>query len=308
MPFNGQIFLADDEYTTIVKILPFLLKFSIQCLENNSYCNKEIIVVSAIRNIQFILETQGCSLDSAMIVILKSIFKNYPDKIKQEKLQKIERENRKKNNNNVILSQQQATSRSGQGGFSNRLLNQAIHGTGSAEQLPFQDNMGRFQLNQNSEREGLNFEQLKIDTKNASQKLSMIESLFSYSWITQRDEPSFKKEPNSGFEKTLSNLFNMLLETYVSVLSSISSHILHQIFYDVILPCLTSQPFEEDRARLELMEKEERTIHFEFCNEVKIFAVKIAEKIITICQGDLIVSRTLLDILVKSQSNPSFKK
>jgi len=128
----------------------------------------------------------------------------------------------------------------------------------------------------------------------------MIESLFSYSWITQRDEPSFKKEPNSGFEKTLSNLFNMLLETYVSVLSSISSHILHQIFYDVILPCLTSQPFEEDRARLELMEKEERTIHFEFCNEVKIFAVKIAEKIITICQGDLIVSRTLLDILVKS--------
>jgi len=40
-----------------------------------------------------------------MIVILKSIFKNYPDKIKQEKLQKIERENRKKNNNNVILSQ-----------------------------------------------------------------------------------------------------------------------------------------------------------------------------------------------------------
>ena len=39
-------------------------------------------IVSALRNIQFILETQGCSLDSAMIVILKSIIKNYPDKIK----------------------------------------------------------------------------------------------------------------------------------------------------------------------------------------------------------------------------------
>jgi hypothetical protein len=41
---------------------------------------------------------------------------------------------------------------------------------------------------------------------------------------------------------------------------------------------------------------------------VKIFAVKIAEKIITICQGDLIMNRSLLDTLVKSQSAPSFKK
>lgn len=27
--FGNQIFLADDEYTTMVKILPFMLKFSI---------------------------------------------------------------------------------------------------------------------------------------------------------------------------------------------------------------------------------------------------------------------------------------
>ena len=40
------------------------------------------------------------------------------------------------------------------------------------------------------------------------------------------------------------NLFNTLLETYISVLSSISSHILHQIFYEVIVPCLINQPFE----------------------------------------------------------------
>jgi hypothetical protein len=38
------------------------------------------------------LEAQGCSLDSAMIVILKSIFKNYPDKAKQERIQKREKE------------------------------------------------------------------------------------------------------------------------------------------------------------------------------------------------------------------------
>jgi len=36
MPFSGQIFLSDDEYTTIVRILPYMLKFTIQCLENNS--------------------------------------------------------------------------------------------------------------------------------------------------------------------------------------------------------------------------------------------------------------------------------
>ena len=75
----------------------------------------------------------------------------------------------------------------------------------------------------------------------------MIESLFQVSWIHYRDEPTLKKEPNSGFEKTLMNLLNNLLETYISVLSSISSHILHQIFYEVIVPCLTNNPFDEDK-------------------------------------------------------------
>ena len=45
MSFGSQIFLADDEYTTMVKILPFMLKFTIQCIEyNSSNCNREIIV------------------------------------------------------------------------------------------------------------------------------------------------------------------------------------------------------------------------------------------------------------------------
>lgn len=57
MPFNGQIYMADDEYTTMVKILPYMLKFTIKCIENNHYCNREIVIVSALRNIQFILET-----------------------------------------------------------------------------------------------------------------------------------------------------------------------------------------------------------------------------------------------------------
>lgn len=138
--------------------------------------------------------------------------------------------------------------------------------------------------------------------------MTMIESIFSLSWIPLRDEPIMKKEPNSGFEKTLMTLFNTLLESYISVLSSISSHILHQIFYEVIVPCLTNSPFEEDKARYEAMDKEERQLLGEYAPEVRIFAVKIAEKIITICQGDLIMSRPLLDALVKSTSTPSYKK
>lgn len=121
--FTNQIFLSDDEYTTMVKILPFMLKFTIQCLENNSCNNREIIIFSALRNIQFILETQGCSLDSAMIVILKSIFKNYPDKLKQDKLQKWEREKRKK-----MISKDEE-------GLLMPKAEAGIHGSGSAEQI-----------------------------------------------------------------------------------------------------------------------------------------------------------------------------
>lgn len=80
--------------------------------------------------------------------------------------------------------------------------------------------------------------------------MSLIESIFSVTWLPSiKDEPTIKKEPNSGFDKTLMNLFNTLLDTYISVLSSISSHILHQIFYDVIMPVLINEPFEEDKAK-----------------------------------------------------------
>ena len=105
------------------------------------------------------------------------------------------------------------------------------------------------------------------------------------------------------------NLINQLQDTFISVLSSISSHILHQIFYEVILPCLTNHPFDEDRVKFDALEdKDEQLLMAEFCPEVKIYAVKIAEKIITICQGDLIMNKSLLDTLVKSQSAQSFKR
>jgi hypothetical protein len=39
---------------------------------------KEIVRMSALKLIEFILETQGCSLDLAMVFILKALMKTYP--------------------------------------------------------------------------------------------------------------------------------------------------------------------------------------------------------------------------------------
>lgn len=164
-----------------------------------------------------------------------------------------------------------------------------------------------YHLNLNTERENIYTDNNRME-RLAGQKMSMIESLFQLTWMPHRDEPTVRKEPNSGFEKTQMNLYNSLLDTYISVLSSISSHILHQIFYEVIMPCLTNQPFDEDKARISQMDKDDQLLHSELCPEIKIYAVKIAEKIITICQGDLVINKTLLDILVKTTSNQSFKK
>ena len=50
------------------------------------------------------------------------------------------------------------------------------------------------------------------------------------------------QEPSSGFNTALQNVHSHVLETYISVLSSISSHILHRIFYDVIEDALCAQP------------------------------------------------------------------
>ena len=60
----------------------------------------------------------------------------------------------------------------------------------------------------------------------------------------------------------MKNAFNQCLDIYMSVLSSISSHILHQLFYEIVLPTLTNK---------------------ESLVETKVFSIKIAEKIITIC-------------------------
>ena len=82
-----------------------------------------------------------------------------------------------------------------------------------------------------------------------------------------------------------------MLDTYISVLSSVSSHILHAIFYDVIEQSLVSDKINTLPV------------------EVRVFVCKIADKIFTICQGDLVLTPMLLDSMIllstqtKSQSS-----
>ena len=90
-------------------------------------------------------------------------------------------------------------------------------------------------------------------------------------------------EPQSGFKRALTSVYQHVLDTVISVLSSDSSHILHAIFYDVIEPTL----MKESTCPL----------------EVRVFTCKIAEKIFTICQGDLILKSNMLDNILELLCN-----
>jgi hypothetical protein len=72
--FTPQIHLMDDPYTTILKLLPVFLKFVLMCITHK----KEIVRLSSMKLLEFILETKGCSLDSSMVFILKAILTTYP--------------------------------------------------------------------------------------------------------------------------------------------------------------------------------------------------------------------------------------
>lgn len=128
------------------------------------------------------------------------------------------------------------------------------------------------------------------------------------------------QEPSSGFNTALQNVHSHVLETYISVLSSISSHILHRIFYDVIEDALCSSSADQSQKAVskpsasfkhsnfnnEFTTTDKIDLHSRFqmgqSPQIKVYACKIAEKIITICQGDLIISPSLLNALVDTFS------
>ena len=78
----------------------------------------------------------------------------------------------------------------------------------------------------------------------------------------------------------MQGLFNHLLETLLLVLSSVSSQILHQMFYEMITPYVASGALEDAPS------------------ELQNYVLKLAEKMINICQGDLLFSPQFLTALL----------
>ena len=51
-----------------------MLKFLLMCLTHK----REIVKLSAMKLIEFMLETKGCSLDVSIVYILKAFIKSFP--------------------------------------------------------------------------------------------------------------------------------------------------------------------------------------------------------------------------------------
>ncbi len=84
----------------------------------------------------------------------------------------------------------------------------------------------------------------------------------------------------------LAALYTHLLETFLSVLSSISSQILHKLFYEIVLP---------------------NTYSPELSTEVRHVLLTVADKIVSICQGDLVPTSAFLNGVVKDQGSSNKK-
>ena len=69
-----SVLVSDDSFSALLRILPQLLRFCLLSLTHR----KEIVRMSALKILKFILETQGCSLDASMIYILRGMFSTFP--------------------------------------------------------------------------------------------------------------------------------------------------------------------------------------------------------------------------------------
>ena len=58
----------------MLRVLPKLLSFCVVCLSHR----REVVQISALKTLKFVLETQGCSLDHWMVFILKGMLQTFP--------------------------------------------------------------------------------------------------------------------------------------------------------------------------------------------------------------------------------------
>ena len=73
--FAPHIRVAEsDQFSSMLRVLPETLRFSIVCLSHRN----EIVRMSALKLVRYILETQGCSLDFGLVFILKGMMNSFP--------------------------------------------------------------------------------------------------------------------------------------------------------------------------------------------------------------------------------------
>ena len=99
------------------------------------------------------------------------------------------------------------------------------------------------------------------------------------------------------FSQTLKNIYNHFLETFLSVLSSLSSDILLALFYDVLYPTIMQFKFEnggnigiENNSGI-------------FASDICIYLLKIADKIINIWKGDIQLNDEFLYVIFIEVTN-----
>lgn len=335
--FAPQILVADDSFSALLRILPGLLRFCILCLTHR----REIVRISALKILKFILETQGCSLDSSMIFILKGMFMTFPKPIREQqpggaagdkdpdKTQKV---------GSSFEDSPSAKSASTMKGPKEADSSNPLKSSAQSNKVKVVNNdFDLAQLLGESEAATVTVNEFIFYGQNRSPLLSMstnhaihAQNQSDSAVIVSEPEAALYatpyaaiQEPASGFSTALANIYSHVLETYISVLSSISSHILHSIFYDVIeltlvpnaAPSLadTSKISPHNKASASFKHQQSMSArdtskllpqrcNLSQTNQIKVYACKIAEKIITICQGDLNISHNLLTTLVDTYS------
>jgi len=218
----SQFFIADDTFTTFMKLHPHLIKFILSVSGDSD----ESLKMASIRSMDYVLENMGCSIGNYIVLILKYIIAYYPKSSAQYILNPENPHTASTINNNSIMADM-------------------------------------------------------ITPKQDKQK----EILRG----TNSNENCIKTYESNHLK--LSNLYNHLLETFLSVLSSVSGQVLHKIFNEIIQNFLLSNDVPK---------------------ELKNYLSKICDKIITICQGDIILSSSFLGSifngLIIGASDPNFSE
>ena len=86
------------------------------------------------------------------------------------------------------------------------------------------------------------------------------------------------KSTNSVFHQTLKNIYNHFLESFLSVLSSMSNQILLSLFDKVLYPALMQFKFDSEPG-------------------IFIYLLKITDKVINICKGDIELKSDVLTLI-----------